>query len=400
MSSEVTRPIDASPAAAAAAAAPPQRRRHLVILGGAAALLLAGTLLMAHAEAKVNHVALDATPKPVSFITATPATYRAHKTYVGSLRPWVSADVGPQFLSAYVDTVLVRPGATVHRGDVIASLDCRNASTLSRAAALEARSVDARQKAIADEANRTTRLQEGGFASVNETEQAQAQSTAVMAQLDAQKAQLAHSSLEVNDCLLRAPFDGEIGDRFVDPGAFVRPGTAIASVVDRTTARFVADVPENDFAVVTPGTAVAIRADAVRLDVAGPISRRAPHADPETRTVHFEVDLPNKDLAIPVDTTGEAHIAYGDSVAVMAIPSYGATVRGNKATVFVVEGDVARTHTFPLVGEEGGKLLIDASLGAGAKVVTAGRTLLVDGDHVAGQLEAPLPAAGKDKATP
>ena len=33
------------------------------------------------------------------------------------------------------------------------------------------------------------------------------------------------ATLEVNDCVLRAPFDGEIAARSVDPGAFVRPGT-------------------------------------------------------------------------------------------------------------------------------------------------------------------------------
>ncbi len=378
----------------------PNRRRHLVILAGALSLVIVGALLMARAEAKVNHVPLDATPKPVSFVEATAATFRTHKVYVGSLRPWVSADVGPQFLSSYVDTVLVRPGAAVHRGDVLASLDCRNASTLSRAAELTARSVDARQKAIADEANRTSRLLNGGFASVNETEQAQAQSASTMAQLEAQKAELAHSSLEVGDCLLRAPFDGEVGDRYVDPGAFVHPGTALVSVVDRTTARFVADVPENDFGVVAPGTEVSIRAEAVGLDVHGPIARRAPHADPETRTVHFEVDLPNKDLAIPVDTTGEAHISYGASVPVVAIPSYGATVRGSKATIYVIDGEVARARTVPVLGEEGGRLLLEASLGAGTKVITAGRTLLVDGDRVAGKLEAPVTVKPAASVTP
>jgi len=37
----------------------------------------------------------------------------------------------------------------------------------------------------------------------------------------------------VSDCVLRAPFDGEIATRLVDPGAFVRPGTSIVSVIDR-----------------------------------------------------------------------------------------------------------------------------------------------------------------------
>ena len=38
------------------------------------------------------------------------------RMYVGRLDPWIAASVGPQFVSAYVDTVLVRPGAVVKRG--------------------------------------------------------------------------------------------------------------------------------------------------------------------------------------------------------------------------------------------------------------------------------------------
>ena len=70
----------------------------------------------------------------VTVIVARETTFRDRRRYVGTLRPWIEASVGPQYISVYVDTVLVRPGATVRRGDVIATLDCRNASASSQAA--------------------------------------------------------------------------------------------------------------------------------------------------------------------------------------------------------------------------------------------------------------------------
>lgn len=367
----------------------------VIVVSAVAALALGGAMVL-RAEARTNKVALAASPRPVSYVRAKEAQYRASRSYVGTLRSWVEANIGPQLVSAYVDTVLVRPGARVKRGDVLATLDCRNASTASSAIAMEARAIETRQKAIEDEARRTQRLLDGGFASPNEVEQILAQSASQAAQLEAQRATLAHSSLEVGDCVLRAPFDGEIGDRFVDPGAFVRPGTAIVSVVDRTTVRFSADVPEVDFAVVAPNTAVHIHVDASGQAVEGTIARRAPHADRDVRTVHFEVDIPNPDRAIPVDTTGEVSIAFGDTLPATEIPLYAATVRSGRATVFTVDGGRAHAQTVRVLGESGGTLLVDRALAPGSDVVTEGRALLTDGDPVKGTEEpiaAPIPPA-------
>ena len=119
--------------------------------------------------------------------------------------------------------MLVRPGAAVQRDEVLATLDCRNASASSQAVGAEARAIDARQQAVAHESARVQSMLDGGFVSPNEAEQKAAQSASEQAQLAAQRAKLASTSLEVNDCVLRAPFDGEIATRTIDPGAFVRP---------------------------------------------------------------------------------------------------------------------------------------------------------------------------------
>jgi RND family efflux transporter MFP subunit len=355
----------------------------VVVTAGVLAILVATIALVRRAELRANGVPLAAKARPVTVVAARDTTYRESRTYVGTLRPWIEADVGPQFLSVYVDTVLVRPGATVARGEVLATMDCRNATAASQAVAAEARALDTRQRAVAHEAARVQSLLDGGFVSPNEVEMKAAQSASEEAQLAAQRAKLAATSLEVNDCVLRAPFDGEIATRTIDPGAFVRPGTPVVSVVDRTTVRTTFDVPENDFDVVAPGAPVKILVVATGKTVNGGISRRSPSADPETRTVHVEVDLPDRERAIPVNTTAQATIEVGEPVRATAVPLPAASITGTQAALFVVEGGVARKKTFPVVGERGSDVYLAADLRPGTLVITEGRFALANGDAVA-----------------
>jgi membrane fusion protein (multidrug efflux system) len=352
------------------------------IAGGAAVLLLVGGGLFWHAQSQVNHVPLSAEPKRVTVVTARASTYRPTRRYVGSLDPWVEAKVGPQFVSAYVDTVLVRPGAVVKRGDVLATLDCRNASALNRAVGAQARAVQAMQEAVEHEAERMSQLQDGGFVSANEIEQKTADSASKQSQYLSLQAQMLETSLKVSDCVLRAPFDGEIADRMADPGAFAKPGTSIVSVVDRNVIRLAADVPEDDFAAVAPNAPARIHVVATGEELTRPISRRAPAADPTTRTVHIEIDIPDPTRRIPVYTTAEISVDVGEPSPATELPLAAATIRGSKAQVFVVSEGKAHAQPVVVQGEVGGTLYVEPTLKPGALLVLEGRTLLNDRDPV------------------
>jgi RND family efflux transporter MFP subunit len=360
----------------------------VIIVTGAVSVLGIGALLVHRAESKVNHVPLAAAAKPVTAVAAQETTFRESRTYIGTLRPWIEAPVGPQFVSAYVNDVFVRPGATVKRGEVLATLDCRNASAASQAVAAEARAINERQRAVSDEAARMETLLDGGFIDPNSVQLKKAQSASELANLAAQRAKLATQNLAVDDCVLRAPFNGEIATRTIDPGAFVRPGTAIVSVVDRTTVRATFDVPEDDFGVVAPSTSLSVRALATNKTFDGTIARRSPSADPDTRTVHAEVDIPDPDRLIPVNTTGEIRIEVGQPAPAVAIPIDAATINGSKAVVFLVEKGVAHKATFRVLGERESTLYVETALRPGTQVVTEGRALLAEGDAVAAKVVA------------
>ncbi len=147
--------------------APSRRSRRLpiAVLAGACGVVAIGVFMMARASAHVNKVALASMPKGVTVVLAKAAQYRPSRRYVGTIQPWMEAKIGPQLISGYVDTVLVRPGDAVKRGQIIATIDCRNASASSKAVAMQARALQAEQEAIAHESARVAELKQGGFAS-------------------------------------------------------------------------------------------------------------------------------------------------------------------------------------------------------------------------------------------
>lgn len=355
-----------------------------------------GGYLLHRAEANVNKVALNDNAKSVTVVETRSSSFRPTHRYVGTLEPWLHARVGPQLASGYVDTILVRPGAVVKRGDVLATLDCRNASSASQAIAHQARALEERQKATTKEASRLRELLDGGYAAPNEVEQKQAQAASNEAQIAALLAQSSGRALEVNDCVLRAPFDGEVSLRLVDPGSFVRPGTGIIEVVDRSIVRLSAAVPEIDFDAVAPKTPVSLHLLATGKRLSGEVTRRAPAADPGTRTVLFEIDMPNPGRDIPVGTTAEIHVDVGEPVTASEIPLLAAKIRGKAATVFVVEDGVAKKVSVDVLGERGGSAFLRPNgLKPGTRVVTQGRALLANNDRVAAKLdEAPAEPKG------
>lgn len=385
----------------AVTAAPPPSASHgggapgrwvpwIVIAAGTAVVLLVGAALVLRAHRAVNRVPLGAAPRPVSVVEAETTTYRGSRSYVGTLEPWVEASVGPQFVSAYVATVLVRPGAVVRRGDVLATLDCSNENAQNQASAMQARAVEENQRALTDETTRVAGLLDRGFVAQNEVERSTARSSAAKAQLLESRARLASASLRVSDCVLRAPFAGEIATRWIDPGAFVHPGAEIVSVVDRGTVRIVADAPEKDFGLLAPDTVVQIEVLATGRSIVAAISRRAPKADPRTRTLHFEIDVSDPDRSMPVGTTGIVKLDIGTPLPAAAVPAYVATVRNGKAHLFVIEGAVAHAREVGIVGESRGRLFLDPrGLPAHATIVTEGRALLSDGDTVRPTVEPP-----------
>jgi len=368
----------------------------LVVAGGIVCLGLVGGATLAAKATSSKPTALSAQPKGVTVIPAREAKYRPTRRFLGTLRPWQEANIGPQLVSAYVETVLVRPGDIAEKGQVLATLDCRNTAAVSNSVAMKARALDEQQRAIASESARVQVLVEGGFVSQNEAEQKSARSAAAQAQLQAMRAELTSKSLEVNDCVLKAPFRGEIARRSIDPGTFVKPGTTLVSIIDRAIIRVTFDVPEVDFQAVAPGTEARLKILATGMEIAAKIVRRSPSADAATRTVRVEIDVQDAERALPVGTTAEVFIEVGAVQDAIELPLRAATIRGTKANLFIIDGDAAKSMSARVLGESGKSVFLERFTAAGTLVVLEGRAQLQNGDVVRTRVEgaaSPVPTS-------
>lgn len=170
---------------------------------------------------------------------------------------------------------------------------------------------------------------------------------------------------------LRAPFDGVVIARYVDPGAFLPAGTASSPIVDVGTLerlRVFVYVGQDAAPFVHPGDAVTLWQDELP-------SKRIPAAvtfvagalDPRTRTMQCEIDLDNRPWGVLPGTflhvTLQLHSPPAPVVKNEAI-----VVRDGRAQVAIVESNKVRFVDVELGVNDGRTTRISRGLQGGETI--------------------------------
>ena len=208
------------------------------------------------------------------------------------------------------------PGDVVKRGQVIATLDCRNASASSKAVAMQARAHPGRAGGARARGGARRRAA-GGRLRVAERDREARRRERQQGGRAAwrRRRKMQRATLEVNDCVLRAPFAGEIADARRRSGRVRAPGHGGGDARrphDRARRRPRCRRPTSTWS--RRRRRCGRRAGDER-ELRGEIARRSPAADLSTRTVHLEIDLPDPNRSLPVGTTAELAIDVGEPVA-------------------------------------------------------------------------------------
>lgn len=204
--------------------------RSLTTLSLATALLAACTR-PAPAPTTASLGASSAESVPV-LDTVIPATVEA----AGIAAPIEQATLSTRLMGT-VTEVLVREGDAVRRGQVLVRLDTRDLAAKDdqvRAglAAAEAQATEAERYAVRIRALYADSA--APKAMLDNAESGLAQAKAGLAQARGAQAELAAVA---QYGAVRAPFDGVVTKRFVDPGAFAAPGAPLVTVEDARTLR-------------------------------------------------------------------------------------------------------------------------------------------------------------------
>jgi RND family efflux transporter MFP subunit len=241
-------------------------------------------------------------PRPVS----TPASSRPappdRAGWIGVVVARESVDVTAES-QGRLRAVHVAIGDRVRRGDPIATLDTSLAAQdleMARSALTGAEADERRATAEFGEAEARSQRRQNNpeIFSKEDLSEAALQAKTAAAILERARSQVAEqrarvrqleTSLARNE--IRAPFEGRIAERFVDPGALVGPGTSVVRLISAGDLLVRAAVPPEAARRLAVGDPLVATVRGLHLQVAGTLQRIAPEVDAASQMVLVEVRL-------------------------------------------------------------------------------------------------------------
>ncbi|MEJ5211658.1 MAG: efflux RND transporter periplasmic adaptor subunit [Burkholderiales bacterium] len=124
-------------------------------------------------------------------------------------------------VSGIVQTVAVQPGDRVKKGQALVSLDASAFSAQVAEAQAGVAQADEEEKDAKRNLDRVQELYNRTVIAATELEAAQLRHVRAKSQLDAARARLAAAQKQLRDATVRAPFDGVVLERQVQPGQVV-----------------------------------------------------------------------------------------------------------------------------------------------------------------------------------
>ncbi|WP_246109208.1 efflux RND transporter periplasmic adaptor subunit [Vulcaniibacterium gelatinicum] len=247
------------------------------------------------------------------------------------------ADLAAQ-TAGRVTEVTVDVGDRVRAGAVLLRLTAVEQQAGVDTARAQLRAAEAAAAEAETNYRRYAALAESRYVSGAQLDQARAARDAAVAARDAARAQLAQAGQQAAYTVVRAPLDGVVHARHVEPGEAVAPGQPLLAVHAPGALRIEVQVPQSDAAVIRKaGRAAIVLADGRRVDAAQTIV--FPAADPATHSVGVRVLLPALDDAPrPGSTAKVVFPIAGAGAPILAIPRTALVQRGEVSGVYVVAG--------------------------------------------------------------
>ena len=316
-------------------------------------------------------------------------------------------------ITGKVTEVLIEEGMKVREGAVLARLDdteARAALSLAQAQLAAARSQLAEIQAQLEQAERDYVRQQGLYdrqlVSPQSLDAALAQRDMLRARLAAAREQVkvAQESVRVaqvqlDNCVIRAPFSGVVVAKSAQPGEMISPisagggftRTGIGTIVDMDSLEIQVDVNESYINRVAPGQPVEATLNAYPdWKIPGEVIAIIPSADRNKATVKVRVALRQKDRRILPDMGVRVSFLSAPSApgappagrAGVLVPAAAVRVEGKAGVVFVFADDKVQRRSVTLGQSVGADRQVLSGLSAGERVVLSPPASLGDGTAV------------------
>jgi RND family efflux transporter MFP subunit len=312
---------------------------------------------------------------------APAAMQRIERTVIasGPVSAWEEMQLGVEISGVRVTALNVDVGQSVKKGQVLLELDHRTLDSELRQSQAAAAEADAGVALAQANLNRGQALVKDRLISASAFDELRAGLVQAQARQATARAQRDGVQLRRDFASLRAPDDGIISKRLVQPGQVVVAGSELLRLIRQGRLEWRAELAEADLARVQNGATVLISGAGGAVE--GRVRAVSPGVDATARTGTIYVDLPDPG-ALKAGTFVEGRIVTGTAQALM-VPAAAIVQRDGYSYVFTVGGDQhARRVRVATGASSQGRVEIVSGLSAGTPVVVAGAGFLGDGDAV------------------
>ena len=310
--------------------------------------------------------------------------------------------------SGILADVYVKDGATVKKRDLIAQLDTRTIrATINKDQAILDKDQATLQNSVIT-AKRAKDLLLQGLNSKQAGNDADTASRVAAATDNYDQAVLAADQVALTLTEIRAPFDGKLGTILLSPGAFVAPGTSVATItqLDPVYAEFA--LPDRDTALIHKSFAdgnltvnVAAQSTAKPQLIKGPIVFVDSSVDANSGTFKMRAQITNADMGFLSGQAINVDVTAGSIENLVLVPNQAVTPTSTGNAVYVVKDDSTIEVRPVEIALRGDKMVgLAKGLSAGEQVVIEGQINLVNGSPIRIGEAAPVAKTSSDTMTP
>jgi membrane fusion protein, multidrug efflux system len=302
---------------------------------------------------------------PVEVAVARTDTVRDEIDATGEIEAVQSIELRPEVDGRIVE-ILIREGQQVEQGTALFKVD--DAQLKAQVAQLEAQR-DLAQQAL----SRAKELAKENASSAADLEKAEAEARGAQAQYDLQRIRLERT-------VVRAPFGGVVGQRYVSLGDYVTSSTKLLSLHTVNPQRASFQVPERFARRLRPGQSVSFRVAAIAgREFRGDVDFVDPVVQLPGRTILVKARVPNPDRVLQPGMFIEAHLVTAVRPNAVVIPEDAVVPAQGSNTVWVVTDGKAERRSVVLGVRTPGFVEITSGVEAGKQVVVGGLALLGPG---------------------
>jgi len=193
---------------------------------------------------------------------------------------------------------------------------------------------------------------------------------------------------------ITAPFSGVVTKRYADTGALIQAGTAsdtqsmpVVRLAEWSRLRLVVPVPESAVPSLHLGQAIDVVVPALGRTFKGKVARFADSLNVDTRTMHTEIDVDNKDDTLVEGMYAETTLQLVQRSNALTIPVQAVQRNGQTASVLRVRPDgVLEQRSVTLGTEAADSVEVVSGISEGDHVVIGHASDLQPGERVAPKL--------------